>query len=93
MTTAYKIIYTGFTALVAGVSLGVILAPKYNEDTKQKMKETAENIRKRIRGFVTRSGYNVDDVVNMLKDDVQGLNPDLRNRILQMIEYSQKKMY
>jgi hypothetical protein len=57
------------------------------------MKDTAETIRKRIMGFATRSGYSVDDVVRMLHDDVQGLNPDVKNRILQMIEFSQKKMY
>lgn len=93
MTSAYKIIFTGFTALVAGVAIGAILAPKCNDDARDRIKETAENIRKRIMGFATRSGYSVEDVVRMLQDDVHGLNPDLKNRMLQMIEFSQKKLY
>jgi gas vesicle protein len=89
---AYKIIFTGFTALVSGVAIGVLLAPNCGTDTRRKVAETAENFRKRIMGFATRSGHTVDDIKNMLSDDVEGLNPDLKNRILQLIEGSEKRL-
>jgi gas vesicle protein len=89
---AYKIIFTGFTALVSGVAIGVLLAPNCGTDTRRKVAETAENFRKRIMGFATRSGHTVEDIKNMLSDDVEGLNPDLKNRILQLIEGSEKRL-
>ena len=90
--SAYKIIFTGFTALVSGVAIGVLLAPNCGSDTRRKVMDTAETIRKRIMGFATRSGHTVDDVKQMLNDEVEGLNPVLRNRILQLIETSERKI-
>jgi gas vesicle protein len=90
--SAYKIIFTGFTALASGVAIGVLLAPKCGADNRKTVMETAENIRKRIMGFATRSGHTVEDVKQMLTEDVEGLNPDLRNRILQLIEISEKRI-
>jgi gas vesicle protein len=89
---AYKIIFTGFTALVSGVAIGVLLAPNCGADTRRKMMDTAENIRKRIMGFASRSGHTVDDVKQMLTEEVEGLNPALRNRILQLIETSERRI-
>ncbi|MCE3282825.1 MAG: YtxH protein [Chitinophagaceae bacterium] len=89
---AYKIIFTGFTALVAGVAIGTLLAPRCGAETRQKVMDTAETIRKRIMGFATRSGHTVDDVKQMLTEDIDGLNPELRGRILQMIEVSEKRL-
>lgn len=89
---AYKIVFTGFTALVSGVAIGVLLAPNCGSDTRRKVMDTAENIRKKIIGFAARSGHTVDDVKQMLNEDIEGLNPSLRNRILQLIEISERKM-
>jgi len=89
---AYKIIFTGFTALASGVAIGILLAPSCGADTRKRVSETAENIRKRIMGFATRSGHTVEDVKNMLNDDIEGLNPDLKDRILQLIEISERKL-
>ncbi len=90
--SAYKIIFTGFTALVSGVAIGTLLSPKCGADNRKAVIDTAENIRKRIMGFATRSGHTVEDVKQMLTEDVEGLNPDLRNRILQLIEISEKRI-
>ena len=90
--SAYKIIFTGFTALVSGVAIGVLLAPSCGADTRRKMMDTAETLRKRIMGFASRSGHTVEDVKQMLMDEVEGLNPALRTRILQLIETSERKI-
>jgi gas vesicle protein len=90
--SAYKIIFTGFTALVSGVAIGTLLAPNCGAENRKKVTETAENIRKRIMGFAMRSGHTVEDVKNMLNEDIEGLNPDLRSRILQLIEISERKL-
>lgn len=90
--SAYKIIFTGFTALVSGVAIGVLLAPSCGTDTRRKVMDSAETLRKRIMGFATRTGHTVEDVKQMLTEDVEGLNPDLRNRILQLIEVSEKRL-
>lgn len=90
--SAYKIIFTGFTALVSGVAIGVLLAPNCGSDTRRKVIDTAETIRKRIMGFAARSGHTVEDVKQMLTEDIEGLNPALRNRILQLIEVSEKHL-
>ena len=89
---AYKIIFTGFTALVSGVAIGVLLAPNCGADTRRKVMDTAENIRKRIMGFATRTGHTVEDVKQMLNEEIEGLNPTLRTRILQLIETSERKI-
>lgn len=90
--SAYKIIFTGFTALASGVAIGVLLAPNCGSDTRKKVMDTAETIRKRILGFAARSGHTVEDVKQMLNDEIEGLNPALRNRILQLIETSERKI-
>ena len=91
-SVAYKIIFTGFTALVSGVAIGVLLAPRCGSETRRNIMESAENIRKRILGFAARTGHTIDDVKQMLNEDIEGLNPDLRNRILQIIEGSERKL-
>jgi hypothetical protein len=90
--SAYKIIFTGFTALVSGVAIGVLLAPNCGAESRKKMMDTAENIRKRIMGFASRSGHTVEDVKQMLTEEIEGLNPVLRSRILQLIETSEKRI-
>jgi gas vesicle protein len=90
--SAYKIIFTGFTALVSGVAIGVLLAPNCGSDTRRKVMDTAENIRKRIMGFAARSGHTVEDVKQMLNEEIEGLNPNLRERIIQLIETSERRI-
>jgi len=89
---AYKIIFTGFVALASGVAIGVLLAPDCGKETRRRVMDTADNIRKRILGFAKRSGHTVEDVKNMLKDDIEGMHPDLRNRILQLLEISGQRI-
>lgn len=87
------IIVGTLSGLVAGVAIGMITAPCKGSETRKKVADSADNLRKVILGFRTKTGHNVDDVKHLLQQDIQGLQPDVKSKILQIIESAQQQRY
>lgn len=88
------IIVGTLSGLVAGVVIGLLTAPCDGSNTRRKItrttQEAADNLRKVIIGFRSRSGHNVEDVKRLLSEDIEGLTPFTKQQILSIIETSQK---
>lgn len=92
MRSALIIVGT-LSGLVAGVAVGMLTAPCKGAETRKKVADSADNLRKVILGFRTKTGRSVEEVKSILQDDIEGLNPDVRNKILQIIESAQQQRY
>lgn len=92
MRSALIIIGT-LSGLVAGVAVGMLTAPCKGSETRKRVADSADNLRKVIQGFRTKSGHSVEDVKSLLSQEIQGLQPEVKNKILQMIESSQQQRY
>ena len=87
------IIFGTLTGLVAGVAIGRLTAPCSGREARQKVSEQANNLRKVILGFRTRTANSVDDVKSLLSQEIEGLEPVTKNKILELIEAEQQKRY
>jgi gas vesicle protein len=92
MRSALIIVGT-LSGLVAGVAVGMLTAPCKGAETRKKVADSADNLRKVIQGFTTKRGHSVEDVKNILSEEIQGLQPDVKNKILQIIESAQQQRY
>ncbi|MDB5230842.1 MAG: YtxH protein [Chitinophagaceae bacterium] len=75
-----------FTGLVAGVIIGVFTAPCKGKETRKKVADSAESLRKVIVGFRNKTGNSVEDVKQLLRQEIEGLEPNVRQQILKIIE-------
>jgi gas vesicle protein len=87
------IIFGTLTGLVAGVAIGMLTAPCKGTESRKKVTESASNLRKVILGFRTKTANNVDDVKSLLSQEIEGLQPETKNKILQLIESEQQRLY
>lgn len=85
------IIFASFTALVAGVAIGILTAPCKGKATQKKVMDSADNLRKVILGFRKKTGHSVEDVKELLTQEIEGLEPAVKAQILQIIESSRQK--
>ncbi len=79
------------SGLVAGVAVGILTAPCKGKETRVKVAESANNLRKVILGFRARTGHSVEDVKQLLNQEIQGINPEVKQHILDIIESSERK--
>lgn len=81
-----KIIVAASTGLAAGIIIGLLAAPMSGAETRQKIADSAEELKKKIRKF---TGYAVDeleDLKEVFENQVEGLGDDVRERVLNLIE-------
>lgn len=83
-----KILTGTLSGLVAGVAIGLLIAPASGKETRQKISDTAGDWKRRIRRFRGQAGQELDELQSIFEGEVDGLKDDVRARVLKLIESS-----
>ena len=85
-----KVLIGTLSGVVAGVAIGLLVAPEKGSDTRQKIADTAESLKKRFRRLRGQANSELDELRDIFEHEVDGLKDDVRERVLKLIEASKK---
>jgi gas vesicle protein len=77
-------------AAMAGVIAGILIAPAKGSETRQKLSESADNIKSKIRRLRGTTNEELDELHQVFEHEIAGLREDIREKILRLIEVSKK---
>jgi gas vesicle protein len=85
-----KIVVGTLSAALAGVVVGLLIAPAKGSDTRHKIAESAEMLRKKLRSIRNSADDELNDLQDIFENEVEGLKDDVRQKVLNLIEASKK---
>ena len=88
--SAQKIIAGALSAVAAGVVIGLLIAPAKGSETRQKISDSAESLKRKLRHIRNTAGNELDELKEIFEKETDGLRADLREKILKLIEASKK---
>jgi gas vesicle protein len=77
-------------ATLTGVIIGVLIAPAKGSETRQKLADSADNIKDKIRRLRGATNEELDELHEVFEHEISGLKDDIREKILRLIEVSKK---
>ena len=89
--SAQKILIGVLSALVAGVAIGVLIAPAKGSETRKKISDSAEELKRKLRRLRGQAADELDELKSVLETEAGGLKDDVRERVLKLIEASKKR--
>jgi gas vesicle protein len=89
--SAQKILIGALSGLVAGVAIGVLVAPAEGSETRQKIADTAENFKKKLKKLRGITSDELDELTDIFEKETDGLKDDVRRRVLELIQAAKVK--
>lgn len=74
-----------------GVIIGLLIAPEKGEDTREKLVDTAEKLKKGFDKLTGHTGPGFEEVELLFQEKIEGLTDDVRHRILTILQESKEK--
>lgn len=81
-----------FAGALVGIVVGLLIAPEKGEEMREEIADTAEKWKKQISRMVGKTGAELEDLKKLLGTEIEGLNDDVRQRILNIINESHEGM-
>ena len=75
---------------LAGVIVGILIAPAKGSETRQKLSDSAENLKDKIRRIRGTTNQELDELHDAFDHEISGLRDDIRQKVLRLIEKSKK---
>lgn len=79
-----------FTATLSGIVIGLLIAPAKGSETRQKLTDSADQIRDKIRRLRGTTNQELDELHEVFEHEIQGLRDDIREKVLRLIDVSKK---
>jgi len=83
--TAQKLLIGTLSGLVAGVALGMLIAPDKGSETRARISDTALSLKKRLQRLRGTAVDELDELKEVFEHEVSGLQDDVRERVLNLI--------
>jgi gas vesicle protein len=84
--SAQKLLIGTMTGIVAGIALGMLVAPAKGSDTRQKISDAADNIKKKLKHLRGTTEDELDELKDIFERETTGLKDDVRERVLSLIK-------
>lgn len=89
--SAQKILIGALSGLVAGVAIGVLVAPAEGKETRQKIADTADSFKKKLKQLRGVTADELDELTDIFEKETDGLKDDVRSRVLELIKAAKTK--
>ncbi len=76
--------------MMTGVVVGLLIAPASGRETRQKIADSSDALKKKLRYFKKKASTELDNLKEILENEVEGLKDDVREKILLLIETSRE---
>lgn len=88
--SAQKILIGALSAMAAGMAIGLLIAPAKGSETRQKIADSADQLKKKLRRIGGKADAELDDLREVFEHEVEGLKEDVRQSVLNLIEKSRQ---
>ena len=79
-----------FTATLSGIVIGLLIAPAKGSETRQKIADSADQIKDKIRRLRGTTNQELEELHEAFEHEIQGLRDDIREKVLRLIDVSKK---
>lgn len=86
--SAKQILIGSISGIVAGAVVGLLLAPQSGKETRQKIADSADDLKKKLLKLKKKSVSELNDLKDVFGKQVDGLSDDVREKVLNLIEES-----
>ncbi|HEY4207144.1 MAG TPA: YtxH domain-containing protein [Puia sp.] len=86
-----KVLVGALAGLVAGVAIGVLTAPASGEETRQRISDKAEDLKRKLRQLRGLTVDELDELKDIFEQETEGLREDVRSRVLELIKAAKVK--
>ena len=83
--SAQKILIGTLSGLVAGVAIGLLVAPDKGSETRAKIADTAHSLKKKLQKLRGATVDELDELKEVFEHEVSGFKDDVRERVLNLI--------
>ena len=73
------------TGAAIGLVAGLLLAPQKGEDLREELADNAKKLKDTLSKMAGNASHELADLQEMLEDKVEGLNEDVRHRLLTVL--------
>jgi len=89
--SAQKVLIGALSGLVAGVAIGVLVAPAEGAETRQRISDTAHSLKKKLQKLRGVTADELDELTDIFERETEGLKGDVRERVLDLIKAAKAK--
>lgn len=89
--SAKNVLIGALAGLVAGVAIGVLTAPAEGSETRQRIADTADNLKRKLRHLRGLTVDELDELKEIFEKETDGLKDDVRSRVLDLIKAAKAK--
>jgi len=86
-----KILIGALSGLVAGVAIGILVAPAEGRETRKRISETAESLKKKFKQLRGMTADELDELREIFEKEADGMKEDVRHRVLELIKAAKHK--
>lgn len=94
--SAQKIILGTVSGMLAGVAVGLLIAPMTGEETRQKISSTADEmatgVKDKFSQLSKKASMKAEDLKVVLSEKIEGISDDVRERILKLLDSNKDNM-
>ncbi|WP_298297340.1 YtxH domain-containing protein [Hydrotalea sp.] len=88
-----KLLIGVLSGLAAGVAIGLLTAPAKGSETRKKIADTADDLKRKLRNLRGQANSELDELKAVLENETSGMRDDVRERILKLVEASKNSFY
>jgi gas vesicle protein len=89
--SAQKVLLGTLAGIAAGVAIGVLVAPAEGAETRQRIADTADNLKRKLRKLRGITSDELDELKDIFERETEGLREDVRTRVLDLIAAAKEK--
>ena len=86
-----KVLVGALAGLVAGVAIGVLTAPAEGKETRQRIADKAESLKRKLRQLRGLTVDELDELKDIFEQETEGLREDVPTRVLDLIKAAKMK--
>ena len=86
-----KFLIGALSGLAAGLAIGILVAPAEGKQTRQKIADSADALKKKLRHLRGTALDELDEMKQIVEKETEGLKEDVRHRVLDLIKAAKSK--
>ena len=88
---AQKVMIGTLAAVAAGVAIGILVAPAEGKETRRKIADTADSLKRKLRNLRGVTMDELDELKEIFERETEGMKEDVRNHVLERIKAAKER--